>query len=84
MLALKLGKERGEIDETQMVSHLKAMREVPNQLREVLQQKEKVCSWPRACQLSESMAGRGTHGCSEASLRRLHAFALRCGSARLQ
>lgn len=42
MLALKLGKERGEIDSAQMTAHLTAMSAIPDQLRTVLQQKEKV------------------------------------------
>jgi glucosamine 6-phosphate synthetase-like amidotransferase/phosphosugar isomerase protein len=42
MLALKLGKERGVLDSAQMSAHLKAMSAIPDQLRTVLQQKEKV------------------------------------------
>jgi glucosamine 6-phosphate synthetase-like amidotransferase/phosphosugar isomerase protein len=41
MLALKLGKERGELNSDQMNAHLKAMIAIPDQLRTVLQQKEK-------------------------------------------
>jgi len=63
MLALKLGKERGEIDSAQMTAHLTAMSAIPDQLRTVLQQKEKVFEMAKVFKYASNFLylGRGYH-----------------------